>query len=103
MFGHILRNPEQGPLLRDIILESEGAPIPRPIPVQHLRPAVEALEVKREPEEAPGLQLPEPDDEIISSPFSLLKSKPAASAASLHVGAAKVRRCQTWHRDQLAP
>ena len=27
--GHILRNPEQGPIIKDIIAESEGEKIPR--------------------------------------------------------------------------
>jgi len=84
MYEHILRHGEQGSLLKDIILESEGERIQKPLLVENLRPTPvkvevkkEAVVVKREVEEV--REELEPVDEIISSPYSILKARPVAA------------------------
>jgi len=78
MYWHILRNPEQGSMIKDIIAESEGEKIPRPLLVENVRPtpvkenpAKVKVEVKEELE---------PPDEVLSSPYSILKARPKPSA-----------------------
>ena len=88
MYEHLLRGGEQGSLLRDIILESEGERIQKPLLVENLRPTPVKVEVKREVEEV--MEELEPVDEIISSPYSILKARPVA-APSLARAAIKVR------------
>jgi len=76
MYWHILRNPEQGPIIKDIIAESEGEKIPRPLLVENVRPTP----VKENPplakvKQEPGEEV-EPPDEVLSSPYSILKARP---------------------------
>jgi len=78
MYWHILRNPEQGSIIKDIIAESEGEKIPRPLLVENVRPtpvkenpAKIKVEVKEELE---------PPDEVLSSPYSILKARTKPSA-----------------------
>jgi len=118
MFGHILRNAEQGPLIRDIIRESEGEKIPQPLLVEHVRPSVMAdivtpEQIKHEVEEKMNeqpqcLEEVEPVDEIISSPYSKLKLRPAlSSVSSLVTEAAKVdlegRFCDAQPTPKASP
>jgi len=78
IYWHILRNPEQGSIIKDIIAESEGEKIPRPLLVENVRPtpvkenpAKVKVEVKEELE---------PPDEVLSSPYSILKARPKPAA-----------------------
>lgn len=81
MYWHILRNPEQGSIIKDIIAESEGEKIPRPLLVENVRatPVKDNLaKVKMEVKEEV-----EPPDEVLSSPYSILKARPKPSATPI--------------------
>jgi len=100
MYEHLLRGGEQGSLLRDIILESEGERIQKPLLVENLRPTPVKVEVKREVEEV--MEELEPVDEIISSPYSILKARPVA-APSLARAAIKVDLDNRFGETQPTP
>jgi len=100
MYEHLLRGGEQGSLLRDIILESEGERIQKPLLVENLRPTPVKVEVKREVEEV--REELEPVDEIISSPYSILKARPVA-APSLARAAIKVDLDNRFGETQPTP
>lgn len=76
MYWHILRNPEQGPIIKDIIAESEGEKIPRPLLVENVRPTP----VKENPAKVKVKEELEPPDEVLSSPYSILKAHPKSNA-----------------------
>jgi len=113
MFGHILRNGEQGQLIRDIIRESEGEKIPQPLFVENVRHAeVETVkeEIKQEFEEDillndPLLEEMEPVDEIISSPYSKLKLRPMPSMVFPNIAKVDLgsRLCETQPTPKASP
>jgi len=78
IYWHILRNPEQGSIIKDIIAESEGEKIPRPLLVENVRPTPVKENPARVKVEVKEEEL-EPPDEVLSSPYSILKARPKPS------------------------
>jgi len=117
MYNHILRNKDQGPMIRDIISESEGERNIRPMRVDHIRndseekEKDEGIEVKTEEglgfsEEVEeeivsecelvslscmageqGRGIDEPPDEIISSPLSKMNMARRDNLTANHLSA----------------